>query len=402
MKILLCLFTILSCIRLNAQNNYPIVLIHGFMGWGESEMGEYNYWGGNKDYIDLIRKNGSIVFELSVGPVSSNWDRAIEAYYQLKGGQVDYGKSHSKKYSIEQKPINKVYKGLYPKWNENNPIHIIGHSMGGQTARMLQYLLSQEFFTDESTNQKEESNILGNVHNRWIKSITSISTPHDGTTLTEIVTKTIPFIQYFVGVAGVIGTKFYDFDLSQWGFKMKNNESWTNYLNRMKQHSAWETRNISSWDLSLDGAMELNNRLQASAEVYYFSIVTSTTKKREFGPNHDPVGNTSILIKTRSKLLGSRSGYWADGSKTDSLWFENDGVVNTTSMYGPSTGINGPDPLMEYEKGDLLIPGQWYWQKIPNMDHWSIIGHLGNKRRVDKAEKMIIDHIALLKGLPKD
>jgi len=36
------------------------------------------------------------------------------------------------------------------------------------------------------------------------------------------------------------------------------------------------------------------------------------------------------------------------------------------------------------------------------MDHWSIIGHLGNKRRVDKAEKMIIDHIALLKGLPKD
>ena len=402
MKILLCLFTILSCIRLNAQNNYPIVLIHGFMGWGESEMGEYNYWGGNKDYIDLIRKNGSTVFELSVGPVSSNWDRAIEAYYQLKGGQVDYGKSHSKKYSIEQKPINKVYKGLYPKWNENNPIHIIGHSMGGQTARMLQYLLSQEFFTDESTNQKEESNILGNVHNRWIKSITSISTPHDGTTLTEIVTKTIPFIQYFVGVAGVIGTKFYDFDLSQWGFKMKNNESWTNYLNRMKQHSAWETRNISSWDLSLDGAMELNNRLQASAEVYYFSIVTSTTKKREFGPNHDPVGNTSILIKTRSKLLGSRSGYWADGSKTDSLWFENDGVVNTTSMYGPSTGINGPDPLMEYEKGDLLIPGQWYWQKIPNMDHWSIIGHLGNKRRVDKAEKMIIDHIALLKDLPKD
>ena len=106
---------------------------------------------------------------------------------------------------------------------------------------------------------------------------------------------------------------------------MKNNESWTNYLNRMKQHSAWETKNISSWDLSLDGAKELNNHLQASADVYYFSIVTSTTEKREYSPNHDPVENTSILIKTRSKLLGSRSGYWADGSKTDSLWFENDG-----------------------------------------------------------------------------
>ena len=274
--------------------------------------------------------------------------------------------------------------------------------MGGQTARMLQYLLSQEFFIDESINQKEESKLLGNVHNRWIKSITSISTPHNGTTLTEIVTKTIPFIQYFVGIAGVIGTKFYDFDLSHWGFKRKNNESWTNYLNRMKQHSAWETRNISSWDLSLDGAKELNTRLQASADVYYFSIVTSTTEKREFSHNHDPVEDTSILIKTRSKLLGARPGYWADGSKTDSLWFENDGVVNTVSMYGPSTGINGSDPLVQYEKGDLLITGQWYWQKVSNMDHWSIIGHLGNKSRVKKAEKTIIDHITLLKSLPNN
>ena len=71
-------------------------------------------------------------------------------------------------------------------------------------------------------------------------------------------------------------------------------------------------------------------------------------------------------------------------------------------MYGPSTGIYGPDPLMQYERGDLLIPGQWYWQKKSNMDHWSIIGHLGNEKRVDIAEKMIIDHIALLKDLPKD
>ena len=28
---------------ITAQNNYPIVLIHGFMGWGEDEMGGYNY-----------------------------------------------------------------------------------------------------------------------------------------------------------------------------------------------------------------------------------------------------------------------------------------------------------------------------------------------------------------------
>ena len=100
-------------------------------------------------------------------------------------------------------------------------------------------------------------------------------------------------------------------------------------------------------------------------------------------------------------MLGARPGYWSDGSRTDSLWFENDGVVNSISMYGPSTGINGADPLLEYDKEDLLIPGQWYWQKISKMDHWSIIGHLGNKSRVDTAEKIIINHISLLKSLPQ-
>ena len=37
---------------LEAKNNYPIVLIHGFIGWGPEEMGGYNYWGGNYDYVE--------------------------------------------------------------------------------------------------------------------------------------------------------------------------------------------------------------------------------------------------------------------------------------------------------------------------------------------------------------
>ena len=40
-----------------------------------------------------------------------------------------------KKYGLEQKPIDKIYKGLYPEWSIENPVHLVGHSMGGQTAR---------------------------------------------------------------------------------------------------------------------------------------------------------------------------------------------------------------------------------------------------------------------------
>ena len=387
---------------LNAQNTYPIVLIHGFMGWGKSEMGNYNYWGGKKDFVKSLEDNGHKVLELSLGPVSSNWERAIEAYYQLKGGQVDYGKGHADKYNIEQKPTGKIYDALYPEWDANHPIHIISHSMGGQTARMLQYLLSNEFFSDEQSKTKEESILLGNQHDNLIKSITTIATPHNGTTLTEIITKTIPFLQYFVGIAGVIGTDFYDFDLEQWGFRRNSDETWLNYINRMRMHHAWESKNISSWDLSLDGSKELNSILQASPDIYYFSFATTTTRKRHNSLFHDPIDDTPILLRIRSKLIGSRVAYLDDGQKTDSVWFENDGIVNTISMYGPTTGNNGPDPILEFEEAELLIPGQWYWMKIPEMDHYSIIGHLGNDGRIKRAEEYLIEHALRLKGLPTE
>ena len=78
-----------------AQNKYPIILVHGFMGWGRDEMGSYRYWGGKYDIEQILKHEGFEVYTASVGPISSNWDRAIELFYQIKGGQVDYGKTHS-------------------------------------------------------------------------------------------------------------------------------------------------------------------------------------------------------------------------------------------------------------------------------------------------------------------
>ncbi len=65
-----------------AKNNYPIVLIHGFIGWGPEEMGGYNYWGGDYSYVEYLDSLGYEIYNVSVGPISSNWDRAVEAYYK--------------------------------------------------------------------------------------------------------------------------------------------------------------------------------------------------------------------------------------------------------------------------------------------------------------------------------
>jgi len=123
----------------NAENRHPIVLVHGFLGWGPEEMNGYSYWGGLHDLEEHLESLGFTVFTVSIGPVSSNWERAIEVFYQIKGGQVDYGENHSKAWGIIQKPEKKVYPGLYPEWDDEHPVHLIGHSMGGQTIRMLAY-----------------------------------------------------------------------------------------------------------------------------------------------------------------------------------------------------------------------------------------------------------------------
>ena len=380
-----------------AQNNYPVVLIHGFMGWGPDEMGDYSYWGGNKNYIDSLKSEGHKIIEVSVGPISSNWDRAIEVFYQLKGGQVDYGFYHSQKNKIIQKPKEKRYMGLYPEWNQNFPIHIIGHSMGGQTARMLIYLLSQEIYQDSV--KKEESILLGESHTGWIKSITTISTPHDGTTLEHIITSAIPFVQYFAGIAGLFGNNYFHFDLEQFGLKRSENESWLGFINRLNKNAITKTKNFSSYDLSLTGARDLNGYSQVSPEVYYFFFVTSTTKVDEKTGFHIPFEYTPLLNKARAKMIGSRSGYWLDGTQTDSLWYENDGVVNSISMFGPTTGANGPDPIVEYDPEELLITGQWYWTKINKMDHWSVIGHFGSEEKKLLGYSIISQHVRLLKKL---
>jgi len=385
-----------------SQNNYPIVLIHGFFGWGNDEMGNYRYWGGNKDIQKMYEKNGFTVFNVSVGPISSNWDRAVEIYYQLKGGQVDYGFEHSKRYGLIQKPSDKEYTGLYPEWDKNHPVHLVGHSMGGQTARMLQFLLETEIFQNDSLNAKEKSELLGKARKGWISSITSLATPHDGSTLADIVTKTYPFVQYFIGLAGVVGTEFYDFDLSQWNINRESNETWSNYVQRMRTHKAWETKNISSWDLSLDGAAELNGFLNASPDTYYFSYAFSATNKDKSTGHHSPNKDVFLLIRSRAKILGSKIVFKEDGNETDSTWWENDGIVNTRSMMGPTTGKNGPDLITPYIENKPLIRGQWYTFEPIKLDHYQSVGHMISKDKRQVLDSIYINHARLLWSLPRD
>ena len=130
-------------------NNYPCVFVHGFMGFGdETGAGQtVAYWGGGScDVIEEMNKMGYDCREASVGPLSSNWDRACELYAQLTGTRVDYGAAHAKEHNHAR--YGKTYeKALVPEWGKSNgkggivKINLIGHSFGGNTSRLLLSLL---------------------------------------------------------------------------------------------------------------------------------------------------------------------------------------------------------------------------------------------------------------------
>ena len=371
------------------------------MGWGPDEMAGYKYWGGKNDITNYLKEQGFEVYTASVGPVSSNWDRAVELFYQIKGGRVDYGQDHAKTYGLIQKPEAKNFPGLYPDWDQNHPIHIIGHSMGGQTARMLQYLLESVFYLEEEKEQPEESTLLGYVHTGWITSITTISTPHNGTTLSDIITKGIPFLQDVMGVAAVVGNDFFDFDLQQWGFEKRREETWVAYFRRMREHKAWGTGNMCAWDVSLEGARSLNTLAPVSSDIYYFSYATSNTKLDSTSGFHVPHKSMNLILWANARIMGRKKAYWTDGTATDSTWYENDGIVNTISQLGPTTGTYGEDHIVAYKAGELLIPGQWYHIKTYNLDHKAFIGHgLKDDEKINEMLTLFKDQCNLLQSLP--
>jgi triacylglycerol lipase len=109
----------------------------------------------------------------------------------------------------------------------------------------------------------------------------------------------------------------------------------------------------------------------------------------------------SLILRANARLMGKNKAYWAEGSVTDSTWFENDGIVNTISQSGPTTGLNGADPIAEYRSDELLIPGQWYHIKTINMDHKAPLGHgLNDELAIQKMLKLLDDHCNVLWSLP--
>lgn len=383
-------------------NKYPIILVHGLGGFGRDEMLGFRYWGGLYDIQEYLKAQGYEVYTVAVGPVSSNWDRACELYAQLVGGTVDYGAAHAAKYGHAR--YGRTYKGLIPDLGKIDPqtgeikkVHLIGHSMGGQTVRTLVQLLAEGDEAERSFSQDNMSPLFAGGHS-WVKSVTTISTPHDGTSLDNAINKGMPWLQSFVGFMSTLSTpnNIYDLKLDQWGLTRYQGEKLSDYLSRVFNSSFWKTsRDLSNWDLTVEGARELNGWVKAQPDVYYFSWATNATRKALFSNYQVPVMSMNIFLQPFALHIGSYTRNVPGQVPIDSSWWPNDGLVSLISQNGPK--INSSDSIVNFSGTPL--PGVWnYMGVMDTYDHMDIIG-IGT---LWNPCPWYLNHVKILASLPAD
>ncbi|MCL2322621.1 MAG: lipase [Oscillospiraceae bacterium] len=394
---LIFIFTIIYTTKqVNAAsgNDYPIVLVHGIYGWDKDQIGSYNYWGGDLDIVKMLNDEGFKAMNVKIGTFSSNWDRACELYYYIKGGTVDYGAAHSAKYGHER--YGKTYPGLYKNWDDINKIHLLGHNFGGETIRLLVELLKN--------GDKDEQNYYANNPESGISplfeggknsvaSITTLGSQLNGATFVNFVKK-YNVKSLYISLGGLPNlynnNPKYDFGLDQWGLKRGANESIYSYYSRVLNDRFMNSGDNAVDDLNTDGAQALNDKTIAYSDIYYFSYNGNNSYKSELTGFYLP----KEMIWTVSATV---TGKYTQNNALpfgDKAWWKNDGAVSVISAQYP---FNEPHKNYDgiFEKG--------VWTVYPTLENWAQEDFVGLGTRKDYVRLFnIYKNIAkTLTSLPK-
>lgn len=398
-----------------AVNNHPIVMVHGFLGFGPEQFTRsgFKYWGGFDDIVGHMRAHQGKheVWAASVGSISSNWDRAAELYYQIKGGCVDYGRAHTALFEhvgAERQPAGKCWAAdpannpekyplaLYPAWDAAHPIHLIAHSQGGQTIRALIQLLENGSPNgDEGGGALYAGGKLG-----WVISATTLSAPHDGTSLRDAIGDFPPKLaDMAASVSKLANTgrsdkQVLDLGLEQFGIKRQKAETADGYRKRVRKAPFFDQKNFDSaqYEMGPDGAQDFNKWVKTSPSVYYYSIGNLATEtgapccnqtdrliapiqkrayqypRKDMAPLTKPYAGEWIIPSLGRRGIGSYTQVTPGRIPVDSSWFPNDGVVNTRSMRAPFG-----QPVRDYD--GVSVKGMWnFLQNYRTYDHFDMIG----------------------------
>ncbi|KAJ6721898.1 ALPHA/BETA-HYDROLASES SUPERFAMILY PROTEIN [Salix viminalis] len=357
---------ILTTTETSVDDLPPIVLVHGIFGFGKGRLGGLSYFAGAEEKDERV-----LVPDL--GSLTSIYDRARELFYYLKGGQVDYGEEHSKAYGHSQ--FGRTYEqGHYPEWDEDHPVHFVGHSAGAQVVRVLQQMLADKAFNGHE-----------NTSDKWVLSITSLSGAFNGTTRTYLDgmqpedwrnMKPICLLQFCR-----LGTIIYDWLDISW-LKAYYNFGFDHF------NMSWKKKGI----FGLIDCLLGNAGPFASGD---WILPDLTIQGRIFGIN---VPSSIFGIHPLLFIRVLQMSQWRHPPDVsppykgyrDEDWQDNDGALNTISMTHPQIPVEHPSQFVGHDSEcQPLQPGIWYY-KIVEGDH---ILFIVNRDRAGVQFDMIYDSI---------
>ena len=423
------------------QRSTSIVLVPGFLS--PRTTFTTGYWG---SAVELSTKH-SLVVAVSPSGVGSLHDRACEMFAQLTGTTVDYGAEHSSHHNHSR--YGRTYAPLVPNWSAEHPLHLVGHSYGGPTARMFHHLLSNGFFGNHFTSEH-------------VKSITTINSPHNGalavyalgakppsalnlkngSSSSSSSARSVNVVTFspgwFLGMYCHVHEYFkifngmYDFGMDHWPCcaSLSGTVRAVVHISPM-----FEKEDCANYDMTIHAARKTNLMMETEPLTYYVSVVgrldggeRSGSSSSSDDDDEQQWDNTwmglflwflgtlfMMLLKTitRCKMKQVQKTMSNSNLQMDtSDWLDNsgggggggvDGLVSVRSQQFPLIDASGREPhhqvldsLHVQESSKAMKPGRWLVYNV-NEHHLGIVPF---PKSISKQRQFFTELFQLLRNLP--
>lgn len=350
------------------------VFVHGLSGWGHYDKVNwwFPYWGlSGGSVIKYLKRLGYDCCDASIAPTGSAWDRACELYAQLTGSRVDYGKAHSLRYGHERFGRDFSGEPLTQGFDQAKLV-LIGHSFGGATIRLFSEILIHGCKEEADVTDPEDlSPFFRGTDPEKIFAMVALAAPHNGTTAYDMYEDP-------------------SFDVHS----VEIPEKYLKASQMMSRGTRAKTdgrslEDYASFDMHIDMADKLNQKIATFENVFYFSYPCCVTSREEDGRCVPNAALTEVLFMKSALIMSAYSGKTKEGMIIDSSWQENDGLVNVVSAMAPSHA-----PSRKYTKGDPIEPGIWHIMPVQTGDHMYFQGGMTKRVKIKPFYKELVEMIS--------